>query len=169
MLDALSDLDSDHSQRAITDRVLLAEKPETHMAERYLLHVAGKDEPPCEVSNLQSMQNFCNFANEFSFFLFPLCVCVFAVVVVVTVMMVLTVMVMMVLAVVVMIVLVVVVDGVGIRCGSVGDCVLFPFISYVFKSSFYFNQFCNMAIDKTNKNSKPSYIVCIHAVHCIIV
>ena len=138
MLDALSDLDSDHSQRAITDRVLLAEKPETHMAERYLLHVAGKDEPPCEVSNLQSMQHSCNFANEFSSFCFLcVCVCVFAVVVVVTVMMILAVMVMMVLVVVVMIVLVVVVDGVGISCGSVGDCVLFPFISYAFKSFYH--------------------------------
>ena len=48
-----------------------------------------------------------------------------------------------------MIVLVVVVDGVGIGCESFGDCVLFPFISYVFKSSFYFKQCCNMAIDKT--------------------
>ena len=67
--------------------------------------------------------------------------------------------------------LVVVVDGVGIGCGSVGDCVLFPFISYIFKSSFYFKQCCNMAIDKKKKkkNSKTSYIVCIHAVHCLIV
>ena len=42
------------------------------------------------------------------------------------------------LVVVVMIVLVVGVDGVGIGYGGVGDCVLFPFISYIFKSSFYF-------------------------------
>ena len=69
-------------------------------------------------------------------------------VLVVVVMMVLVVVVMMVLVVVVMIVLVVVVDGVGFGCGSVGDCVSFPFISYVFKSSFYFKQCCNMAIDK---------------------
>ena len=37
-----------------------------------------------------------------------------------------------------MIVLVVGVDDVGIGYGGVGDCVLFPFISYVSKSSFYF-------------------------------
>ena len=80
--------------------------------------------------------------------------------------------VMMVLMVVVMIVLVVVVDGVGIGWGSVGDCVLFPFISYILKSSFYFKQCCNMAIDKRQQpknNSKTCYIVCIHAVHCLIV
>ena len=61
---------------------------------------------------------------------------------------------MMVLVVVVMIVLVVVVDGVGIGCGSVSDCVLFPFISYVFKSSFYFKQCCNMAIDKKQQQKQ---------------
>ena len=91
-------------------------------------------------------------------------VCVFVVVVMVTVVMV--------LVVVVMIVLVIVVDCVGIGCGSVGDCVLFPFISYVFKGSFYFKQCCNMAIHKKQQqknNSKTSYIVCIHAVHCLIV
>ena len=89
-------------------------------------------------------------------------------------MMVLVVTVMMVLVVVVMIVLVVVVDGVGIGWGSVGDCVLFAFISYIFKSSFYFKQCCNMAIDKKQqqqqkKNSKTCCIVCIHAVHCLVV
>ena len=80
---------------------------------------------------------------------------------------------MMVLVVLVMIVLVVVVDGVGIGCGGFGDCVLFPFISYIFKSSFYFKQCCNMAIDKKlqkqQKTSKTSYIVCIHSVHSLIV
>ncbi|GFR58890.1 hypothetical protein ElyMa_005371200 [Elysia marginata] len=57
ILDALSDLDSDFSRKAITDRVLLAEKPETSLAERFLLHVAGKDEPPCDyvVSALESI------------------------------------------------------------------------------------------------------------------
>ena len=69
----------------------------------------------------------------------------------VTVMMVLVIVFMILLVVVVMIVLVVVVDGVGISCGSVGDCVLFPFISYIFKCSFYFKQCCNMAIDKNKK------------------
>ena len=54
---------------------------------------------------------------------------------------------MMVLVVVVMIVLVVVVDGSGSGCDSVGGCVLFSFISYVFKSSVYFKQ-CYMSIDK---------------------
>ena len=54
---------------------------------------------------------------------------------------------MMVLVVVVMIVLVVVVDGSGSGCDSVGGCVLFSFISYVFKSSVYFKQ-CYISIDK---------------------
>ena len=87
---------------------------------------------------------------------FSLCVCVFEVVLVVVVMM----------------VLVVVVDGVGIGCGSVGGCVLFPFISYVFKSSFYCNGVIWQSTSNNNKkenNSKTSYIVCIHAVHCLIV
>ena len=54
---------------------------------------------------------------------------------------------MIVLVVVVMIVLVVVVDGSGSGCDSVGGCVLFSFISHVFKSSVYFKQ-CYMSIDK---------------------
>ena len=70
---------------------------------------------------------------------------------------------MMVLVVVVMIVSVIVVDCVGIGCGSVGGCVLFPFISYVFKSSFCFKQCCNMAIDK--KTTRKRLIHYIHAVH----
>ena len=87
---------------------------------------------------------------------FLLCVC-FLMVVVVTVLMVLVVVVMIVLVAVVMIVLVVVVDGIDIGCGSVGDCVLFPFISYVFKKSFYFKQCCNMAIDKKNQLENVLY------------
>ena len=43
--------------------------------------------------------------------------------------------------------MVVVVDGSGSGCDSVGGCVLFSFISYVFKSSVYFKQCC-MSIDK---------------------
>ena len=58
-----------------------------------------------------------------------LLVCVFVIVVVVAVKMV--------LVVVVMIVLVVVVDGGGSGCDGVGGCVLFSFISYVFKSSLF--------------------------------
>ena len=50
---------------------------------------------------------------------------------------------MMVLVVVVMIVLVVGVDGGGNGCDSVGGCVLFSFISYVFKSSVSFKQCYN--------------------------
>ena len=46
-----------------------------------------------------------------------------------------------------MIVLVVVVDGSGSGCDSVRGCVLFSFISNVFKSSVYFKQ-CYMSIDK---------------------
>ncbi|GFO16169.1 protein jagged-2 [Plakobranchus ocellatus] len=57
MLDALSDLDSDFSQRAVADRVLLVERPESTMAERFLLHVAGRDAPPCDyvLSTLESI------------------------------------------------------------------------------------------------------------------
>ena len=55
----------------------------------------------------------------------------------------------MVVVVVVMIVLVVVVDGVCVGCDSVGDCVLFPFISYVFESSFYLG---NIVICQSTKN-----------------
>ena len=75
--------------------------------------------------------------------------CVYVIVVVVAVMMV--------LVVVVMIVLVVVVDGSGSGCDSVGGCVLFSFISHVFKSSVYFKQ-CYMSIDKktTKNNSNPA-------------
>ena len=78
-------------------------------------------------------------------------------VLVVVVMMVLVVVVMMVVVVVVIIVLVVVVGGVGIGCNSVGDCVLLPFISYVFNSSFYFKQCCNMAIDKKQQLENVLY------------
>ena len=90
----------------------------------------------------------------------------FLIVVVVAVMMVLVVVVMIML--VVMIVLVLVVGGGGSGCDSVGGCVSFSFISYVFKSSVYFKQCYNMSIDKKQKtkkknNSKTSYIVCIHA------
>ena len=63
--------------------------------------------------------------------------------------------VMMVLEVLVMIVLVVVVDGSRSGCDSVGGCVLFSFISHVFKSSVYFKQ-CNMSIDKNNNNKKTT-------------
>ena len=71
--------------------------------------------------------------------------CVFVIVVVVAVTMVLVVVVMIVL--VVMIMLVVVFDGSGSGCDSVGGCVLFSFISYVFKSSVYFKQYYK-SIDK---------------------
>ena len=60
---------------------------------------------------------------------------------------------MMVLVVVVMIVLVVVVDGSGSGCDSVGGCVLFSFISYVFKSSVHFKQ-CYMSIDKKQQQKQ---------------
>ena len=89
----------------------------------------------------------------------------FVIVVVVAVMMVLVVVVMIML--VVMIVLVLVVDGGGSGCDSVGGCVLFSFISYVFKSSVYFKHCYNMVIDKKKNNSKTSYIFCIHAAHCL--
>ena len=49
--------------------------------------------------------------------------------------------------------MVVVVDGSGSGCDSVGGCVLFSFISYVFKSSVYFKQ-CYMSIDKKKNNKQ---------------
>ena len=58
---------------------------------------------------------------------------------------------MMVMVVVVMIVLVVVVHGGRSGFDCVGDCVLFSFISYLFKSSVYFKQCYNMSIDKKQK------------------
>ena len=48
--------------------------------------------------------------------------------------------------------MVVVVDGSGSGCDSVGGCVFFSFISYVFKSSVYFKQ-CYMSIDKKQQKT----------------
>ena len=78
--------------------------------------------------------------------------------------------VMMVLVVVVMIVLVVVVDGGGSGCDSAGGCVLFSFISYVFKSSVYFKQFYNMSIDKksTTKTTQKRLISSASTPHTVL-
>ena len=54
---------------------------------------------------------------------------------------------------VVMIVLVVVVDDGGGGYDSIGGCVLFSFISYVFKSSVYFKKCCYMAIENNNNDN----------------
>ena len=89
--------------------------------------------------------------------------CVFVIEVVVAVMMVLVVVVMVVL--VVMIVLVVVVDGGGSGCDSVGGCVLFSFISYVFKSSVYFRQCNNMSIDKKKTPLKKQLKNVVYRLH----
>ena len=67
---------------------------------------------------------------------------VFVIVVVVAFIKLLVVLVMIVM--VVMIVLVVVVDDAGSGCDGIGGCVLFSFISCVFKSSVYFKQYCNI-------------------------
>ena len=72
---------------------------------------------------------------------------------------------MMVLVVVVMIVLVViivlevVVDGCGSGCNSFSGCVLISFISYVFKSSVYFQQCCNLAIDQKKKKQLLKHVL----------
>ena len=47
--------------------------------------------------------------------------------------------------------MVVVVDGSGSGCDSVGVCVLFSFISYVFKSSVYYKQCYVNRQQKTQK------------------
>ena len=68
------------------------------------------------------------------------------------------------------IVVVVVVDGSGSGCDSSGGFVFFSFISYLFKSSVYSKQcYVNRQNTTTKNNSKTSYLVCIHAAHCLIV